>query len=71
MPPFMLLLLAAWLGVGTVQDVAWCDAQRWGIGSYDPERSEISLGTEPSTPKVSPSMRWLNTSCSYAVQHVI
>ena len=46
MPIPVLLLLAAWLGVGTVQGGQWCAGQQAGMGSYDPQRSEIELCTE-------------------------
>ena len=46
MPIPLLLLLAAWLGVETIQGGPWCAGQEAGMGSYDPQRSEIALCTE-------------------------
>ena len=46
MPIPVLLLLAAWLGAGTVQGGPWCAGQEAGMGSYDPQRSEIALCAE-------------------------
>ena len=63
MPIPFLLLLAAWLGVGTVQGGAWCDDQQAGIGSYDPQHSEIALCTE----RIPVSYTHLTLPTSYAV----
>ena len=37
MPIPVLLLLAAWLGVETIQGGPWCAGQEAGMGSYDPQ----------------------------------
>ena len=39
----LLLLLASLLGVDTVHGGDWCRSQPAGVGSYDPDRSEINL----------------------------
>ena len=43
MPTALLLVLATWLGVGTVQGGEWCREQDAGVGSYDPARLEVTL----------------------------
>ena len=43
MPTALLLVLATWLGVGTVQGGDWCRKQEAGVGSYDPARLEVTL----------------------------
>ena len=46
MPTLLLLLLASWLGVGTVQGGEWCRSQEGAVGSYDPGRQEINSELE-------------------------
>ena len=43
MPTALLLVLATWLGVGTVRGGDWCRKQEAGVGSYDPARLEVTL----------------------------
>ena len=43
MPTLILLLFASLIGVDTVQGGDWCRSQPAGVGSYDPDRSEINL----------------------------
>ena len=70
MPIPFLLLLAAWLGVGTVQGGAWCDDQQAGIGSYDPQRSEIALCTERIRSKGRSIDEVVRHELFHAVQHL-
>ncbi len=70
MPIPLLLLFAAWLGVGTVQGGAWCDAQQAGVGSYDPQRSEIALCTERIRSKGRSIDEVVRHELFHAVQHL-
>ena len=70
MPIPFLLLFAAWLGVGTVQGGAWCDAQQAGVGSYDPQRSEIALCTERIRSKGRSIDEVVRHELFHAVQHL-
>ena len=46
MPTLLLLLMAAWMGVGTVDGGAWCRDHDAAVGSYDPQRSEVAFCTD-------------------------
>ena len=70
MPLPLLLLVAAWLGVGTVQGGAWCEAQPAGVGSYDPQSSEIALCTERIRSKGRAVDEVARHELFHAVQHL-
>ena len=70
MPIPVLLLLAAWLGVGTVQGGQWCAGQQAGMGSYDPQRSEIALCTERIRSKGRSIDEVARHELFHAVQHL-
>ena len=70
MPTPVLLLLAAWLGVETIQGGPWCAGQEAGMGSYDPQRSEIALCTERIRSKGHSIYEVARHELFHAVQHL-
>ena len=70
MPIPVLLLHAAWLRVETIQRGPWCAGQEAGMGSYDPQRSEIALCTERIRSKGSSIDEVARHELFHAVQHL-
>lgn len=70
MPTLLLLLLASWLGVGTVQGGEWCRSQEGAVGSYDPGRQEINLCMERIREKQRSPMEVARHELFHAVQHL-